>query len=904
MSECKLLSKLRHPNIVQFLGVSYIPDSNYPVLVMEKLETSLDDLLESAMKLSLDVKVHLLLGTIKGLVYLHCQNPRIVHCDLSAKNVLIDTGLAAKIADLGVAKMIQHNIKDLKMTPNPGAILYMPPEITQEHIKITYDTAIDVFSFGVLCLFTLTQTFPKDLKPEQYYEPSIGKQVGRSEIERREEYITMLTTSLDKTHLLVRMTLKCLEFNPKDRPATQLVQQQLEEVNATLPKICTKTKLQLIVEKKCLTNSVSAIQQKLSVKEAQLNEARMSISKTEQEFIQKQNLLMKELSDRESQQRLVQQEFIANEVRLQSQTSVLEVSLEQATAEINQKEIKLREITRREQNLTSIATEFAEMIDGLQKDLLFKENEISCQKSLVHEQQAVINQLQEDVKTREHDVKEKSCTTLNMESLISCLQSQIHTLQTDLVCKEDQLTSKATQMCAQTTQIHQLQTDIRSIEDIGLERQSKVMNIEAQLSHLRSMFHQRSTDIGNRIANLERESQNAYSIVEQQLKDVTESSYKEKKMLQEELGNLHEQIFDSSLEITKLKSFLMEKNFQMSSIEDNSKAEKKKFKERIAEKKLEIDELNHQIVQQKETNLQLVAHIREEGEELRKRNEIKQQELQGLIDHLQSDADKLKENVEQLKRSINEKQIEINTLFASLSKSQRLYQEQLLIAEKAYTDRQTIETQSRVEIQELSLQHSQCTKLISELKAEVYKLKCSNNEQILAAQKVAEDDQFFREKSAKRISEQGSCILQKEALIHKLQSENNELKAILQYERNERHQELTAMKREFEKQQQHFLETKEKEVNGLRMLVNKYRVQNQDQWKHQLQSMKDELKMIASVDESSPITGEVRFYNVRNKLFSSALPTQSEGRTTSIFSAHCQEMEGHEFDSLPMDKEV
>ena len=215
---------------------------------MEKLQTSLDNLLETSPNIPLDVKVHLLTGTVQGVVYLHSRTPPIAHRDLTARNILIDSGLAAKIADLGVARMVNIQPGQLAatMTAGPGNNLYMPPETVQEEGATRYNTAIDIFSFGVVSLFTLTQTFPKDLKPPNYRDPVTRRVLGRTEIERREHYIQPMQAALGETHPLVKLTLDCLEYDPEDRPSAVEVLRRLEEVGRTVPMNCTETKLELI----------------------------------------------------------------------------------------------------------------------------------------------------------------------------------------------------------------------------------------------------------------------------------------------------------------------------------------------------------------------------------------------------------------------------------------------------------------------------------------------------------------------------------------------------------------------------------------------------------------------------------------------------------------------------------
>ena len=103
VSECEITSKLRHPHIVQFLGVCHFPGSRLPSLVMERLETNLHEMLETTPNLPLDIKRSILLDVARGLLYLHSQSPPIIHRDLTARNVLLNSAMVAKIADLGVA---------------------------------------------------------------------------------------------------------------------------------------------------------------------------------------------------------------------------------------------------------------------------------------------------------------------------------------------------------------------------------------------------------------------------------------------------------------------------------------------------------------------------------------------------------------------------------------------------------------------------------------------------------------------------------------------------------------------------------------------------------------------------------------------------------------------------------
>ncbi len=159
--ECQLMAGLRHPNITLFLGLCFLEGSELPLLVMERLEMSVDDLLECTPNIPLQVKISILTDTGSGLVYLHSRRPPIIHRDLTARNILLTSSLTAKITDMGNSRMVTLKPAQLAQTlsKNPGTTVYMPPEALSETHR--YGPSLDVFSFGHLALYILTQVKQK-----------------------------------------------------------------------------------------------------------------------------------------------------------------------------------------------------------------------------------------------------------------------------------------------------------------------------------------------------------------------------------------------------------------------------------------------------------------------------------------------------------------------------------------------------------------------------------------------------------------------------------------------------------------------------------------------------------------------------------------------------------------------
>jgi len=222
VSECQLMSELRHPHVVQFIGVCFFVGSRFPILVMEYLPENLDHLLEATPKIPLFLKRSILHDVALGLAYLHGRDPPIIHRDLTARNVLLNSDTRAKIADFGVARILDLQPRSrITMTQAPGNFTYMPPEALST--KPTYDVKLDIFSFGHLALFTITQVFPNLLPPTYTSHEEPGRIIGRSETERRVHEMELLHQQLGGQHPFVQLVIACLRNRAELRPSVQQV---------------------------------------------------------------------------------------------------------------------------------------------------------------------------------------------------------------------------------------------------------------------------------------------------------------------------------------------------------------------------------------------------------------------------------------------------------------------------------------------------------------------------------------------------------------------------------------------------------------------------------------------------------------------------------------------------------
>ncbi|CDP14531.1 unnamed protein product [Coffea canephora] len=150
--EVYIMRKVRHKNVVQFIGACTRPP-NLCIVTEFMAGGSVYDYLhkqKGAFKLPSVLKVAV--DVSKGMNYLHQNN--IIHRDLKAANLLMDENEVVKVADFGVARVkAQTGV----MTAETGTYRWMAPEVIEHK---PYDHKADVFSFGIVVWELLTGKLP------------------------------------------------------------------------------------------------------------------------------------------------------------------------------------------------------------------------------------------------------------------------------------------------------------------------------------------------------------------------------------------------------------------------------------------------------------------------------------------------------------------------------------------------------------------------------------------------------------------------------------------------------------------------------------------------------------------------------------------------------------------------
>ncbi|KAL6850253.1 hypothetical protein ACP4OV_020880 [Aristida adscensionis] len=231
-AEVRTLGKIRHKNIVKLWCCCIHKDCK--LLVYEFMPNgSLGDVLHSSKAGLLDwqTRYKIALDAAEGLSYLHhdCV-PAIVHRDVKSNNILLDAEFGARVADFGVAKVVESTGRAPKsMSVIAGSCGYIAPEYAY---TLRVNEKSDTYSFGVVLLELVTGKPPVD--PE-FGEKDLVKWVCSTIDQKGVEHV--LDSRLDMSFKeeitrVLNIGLLCASSLPINRPAMRRVVKMLQELRA------------------------------------------------------------------------------------------------------------------------------------------------------------------------------------------------------------------------------------------------------------------------------------------------------------------------------------------------------------------------------------------------------------------------------------------------------------------------------------------------------------------------------------------------------------------------------------------------------------------------------------------------------------------------------------------------
>ncbi|XP_011024258.1 PREDICTED: serine/threonine-protein kinase CTR1-like isoform X2 [Populus euphratica] len=215
LSEVSIMKRLRHPNIVLFMGAVTQPPNLS--IVMEYLSRgSLHKLLhlaDAALILNERRRLNMANDVAKGMNYLHQFRPPIIHRDLKSLNLLVDSAYKVKICDFGLSRSKAKTY--ISSTSAAGTPEWMAPEVLRNEQS---NEKSDVYSFGVVLWELMTLQHPwRNLKQAQIIA-AVGFMGGRLEIPSN---VNPSVAALIKV---------CLDSEPSKRPSFSYIMKTLQEL--------------------------------------------------------------------------------------------------------------------------------------------------------------------------------------------------------------------------------------------------------------------------------------------------------------------------------------------------------------------------------------------------------------------------------------------------------------------------------------------------------------------------------------------------------------------------------------------------------------------------------------------------------------------------------------------------
>ncbi|KAL4430022.1 hypothetical protein ABPG77_004392 [Micractinium sp. CCAP 211/92] len=236
--EASLLASLRHPCVVQFMGVcrappciitEYCPKGNLTsVLMAAKRDAAL------SAELTWRRRLGMALDAARGMVYLHTRSPPIIHRDLKSPNLLVDDSYRCKVSDFNLSRFVEENLG----TKSSSMAAMNPRWLAPEVMKGDRATPAagkqglggwDTYSFGIVMWELLTWELPwSTTGPWQLVNLLMNG--GHLEIPPREELPGADTPSFEGLDAYIQLMKRCWAQNQYDRPGFEEITRDLRSL--------------------------------------------------------------------------------------------------------------------------------------------------------------------------------------------------------------------------------------------------------------------------------------------------------------------------------------------------------------------------------------------------------------------------------------------------------------------------------------------------------------------------------------------------------------------------------------------------------------------------------------------------------------------------------------------------
>ncbi|TYI01855.1 hypothetical protein ES332_A11G229400v1 [Gossypium tomentosum] len=231
--EVEMISVAVHRNLLRLIGFCTTPTERllvYPFMQNLSVAYRLRELKPGEPVLAWPTRKRIALGAARGLEYLHEHcNPKIIHRDVKAANVLLDEDFEAVVGDFGLAKLV-----DVRRTNVTTQVRGTMGHIAPEYLSTGKSSErTDVFGYGIMLLELVTGQRAIDFsRLEDEDDVLLLDHVKK--LEREKMLDAIVDRNLNKNYIMqeveamIQVALLCTQSSPEDRPAMSEVVRMLE----------------------------------------------------------------------------------------------------------------------------------------------------------------------------------------------------------------------------------------------------------------------------------------------------------------------------------------------------------------------------------------------------------------------------------------------------------------------------------------------------------------------------------------------------------------------------------------------------------------------------------------------------------------------------------------------------